>query len=139
MIWDMISKDMDRFGQRERIWICTYPEVKGLSFVLREMLINLQTAASAQVNKSDKMSLLYEYLTGSDFSQRIEAIVEGFSDMKADIDKEKRAMQKIWKEREKQIEKVISNTVDMYGSIKGIAGKAIGTVKALELPEPQDE
>ncbi len=134
IVTESMPKDMPRFGNKNRIWICTFKEVKGLSFVLREMLIRTQTVKASQENKTDKMELLYNYLISSEFAQRIEAIVEGFSDMKADIDKEKRAMQKIWKEREKQIEKVISNTIDMYGSIKGIAGKAIGTVKALELP-----
>ena len=79
------------------------------------------------------MSLLYDYLTGNAFRMQVEAIVEGFSQMKTDLDTEKRSMQRIWKQREKQIEKVISNTIDMYGSVKGIAGSAIQTVKALEL------
>ena len=81
------------------------------------------------------MELLYTYLTSVDFKHRVEAIVEGFSEMKSEMDKEKRAMERIWKEREKQLEKVIHNTIDMYGSIKGIAGNAIGTIKALELGE----
>ena len=68
----------------------------------------------------------------------VEAIVEGFSQMKADLDTEKRSMQRIWKQREKQIEKVINNTIDMYGSMKGIAGNAIQTVKALELSIEDD-
>jgi hypothetical protein len=72
---------------------------------------------------------------------QVEAIVEGFSSMKIALEGEKRSMQRIWKEREKQIDKVITNTIDMYGSIKGIAGNAIQSVKALELPkgEPTDE
>ena len=65
---------------------------------------------------------------------QIEAIVEAFSTMQSDLDSEKRAMQKIWKQREKQIEKVLDNTINMYGSIKGIAGKAVANIKALELP-----
>lgn len=138
IVTESMPKDMNHFGSRERVWICKFHEVKGLSFALREMLINVHSVGVAEVDKSDKMSLLYSYLTSAEFSQRIEAIVEGFSDMKTDIDKEKRAMAKIWKAREKQIEKVISNTIDMYGSIKGIAGKAVGTVKALELPEPEE-
>jgi hypothetical protein len=84
------------------------------------------------------MHLLYDYLTSTTFRMQVEAIVEGFSQMKVALDSEKRAMQRIWKEREKQIEKVITNTIDMYGSIKGIAGSAIQPVKALELPEGDD-
>ena len=139
IVSENLPKDMDRFGNKERVWICTFPEVKGLSFVLREMLIKVHAVGTSEENKTDKMSLLYSYLTSPEFSERIEAIVEGFSDMKSGIDSEKRAMQKIWKQREKQIEKVTNNTIDMYGSIKGIAGKAIGTVKALELPEPESD
>ena len=70
---------------------------------------------------------------------QVEAIVEGFSQMKSDLDSEKRSMQRIWKQREKQIEKVITNTVDMYASIKGIAGNAIQSVKALELNSSDEE
>lgn len=136
IVTEVMPKGMDRFGGKDGVWICNYQEVKGLSLVLREMLIKTHSVKSAEVNKTDKMEMLYNYLTGEDFSRRVSAIVEGFSTLKTDIDKEKRAMQKIWKEREKQIEKVITNTIDMYGSIKGIAGKAVGTVKALELPEP---
>ncbi len=137
IVTEIMPKDMYRFGNKDNVWICTFPEAKGLSFVLREMLIRTHAVGTAEENKTDKMALLYSYLTGPEFSQRVEAIVEGFSDMKSGIDKEKRAMQKIWKAREMQIEKVTNNTIDMYGSIKGIAGNAIGTVKALELPEPE--
>ena len=84
------------------------------------------------------MHMIYDYLTSPTFRMQVEAIVEGFSQMKADLDSEKRSMQRIWKQREKQIEKVITNTIDMYGSIKGIAGNAIQAVKALELPGSSD-
>lgn len=90
---------------------------------------------ASQENKGDKMHMLYDFLTSNTFRMQVEAIVEGFSCMKNDLEKEKRAMQRIWKEREKQIDKVITNTIDMYGSIKGIAGNAIQPVQALELPE----
>ena len=79
------------------------------------------------------MVMLYDYLISPEFRAQIEAIVEGFTTMKADLDAEKRAMMKIWNTREKQIEKVITNTTAMYGSIKGIGGKAIGNVPSLEL------
>jgi hypothetical protein len=88
------------------------------------------------------MDLLYDYLTSSTFRMAIEAIVEGFTQMKSDLDSEKRSMQRIWKQREKQIEKVVINTIYMYGWFKGIAGNAIQSVKALELPgadEDEDE
>lgn len=80
------------------------------------------------------MHMLYDYLTSNTFHMQVEAIVEGFSSMKSALETEKRSMQRIWKEREKQIEKVITNTIDMHASIRGIAGNAIQAVKALELP-----
>lgn len=83
---------------------------------------------------TDKMSLFYSYLTSTEFSMQIEAIVEGFTQMQSDLDSEKRSMARIWKQREKQIDKVLENTICIYGSIKGIAGNAIGHVQALELP-----
>jgi hypothetical protein len=139
IITEVLPKDMERFGRKDGVWICTYQEAKGVTFVLREMILKTHSVRSSEENKSDKMELLYHYLTGVDFKQRVEAIVEGFSELKIDLDKEKRAMQKIWKTREKQIEKVITNTIDMYGAIKGIAGNAIQSVKALELPEPEEK
>lgn len=137
IITETMPKGMDRFGMLDGLWVCGYGEFSGLSFVLREMLMKTQQVRSANANKSDKMEILYDYLTGTDFQMRIRAIVEGFTTMKADIDREKRAMQKIWKQREKQIEKVVNNTVDMHASITGIAGKAIQSIDLLEL-EPGD-
>jgi len=125
--------DMERMGMKEGIWICSYEEFKGLCFVLRETIIKLSNAYSSQENKGEKMHMLYDYLTGNEFKMQVEAIVEGLSQMKTDMDKEKRAMRKIWFQREKQIEKVITNTVGMYGSVKGIAGNALQPVQALEL------
>jgi hypothetical protein len=88
-----------------------------------------------QDNRGDKMQLLYNYLTSNEFRQQIEAIVEGFTALKDGITKEKIQMEKLWKEREKQLEKVILNTTHFYGSVKGIAGNAIGDIKTLELGE----
>jgi hypothetical protein len=99
----------------------------------------LNYATAAQENKGDKMNMLYDFLTGNEFRSQIEAIVEGFSQMKTDLDKEKNAMNNIWKKREKQIEKVLENTTSMYGSIKGIAGNAIQPIKTLELGDGIDE
>lgn len=138
LVTEVMPSDMDRLGLRDGIWICNYEEFKGLCAVLRESIIQVSTAISTQENKGDKMDMLYDFLTSSTFRMQIEAIVEGFTSMKIALDGEKRAMQRIWKEREKQIEKVVTNTIDMYGSIRGIAGNAIQSVKALELPESEE-
>ena len=119
----------------EGIWICTYEEFKALSFILRDHIVKLSHTLQSQENKSDKMSILYKYLTSTEFQMQIEAIVEGFTQMQSDLDAEKRALGRIWKQREKQITKVLDNTVWMYGSIKGIAGSSIQTIPILELGE----
>lgn len=139
LVTEVMPSDMDRMGLRDGIWICNYDEFKGLCTVLREGILQVNNAIVTQENKGDKMDLLYDYLTSSTFRMSIEAIVEGFTQMKTDLDSEKRSMQRIWKQREKQIEKVVINTIDMYGSVKGIAGNAIQSVKALELPEGDAE
>lgn len=139
LVTEVMPSDMDRMGLKDGIWICNYEEFKSLCAVLREGILKVNNAIITQENKGDKMDLLYDYLTSSTFRMQIEAIVEGFTQMKSDLDSEKRSMQRIWKQREKQIEKVVTNTIDMYGSIKGIAGNAIQSVKALELPGADDE
>jgi len=98
----------------------------------------LNEAVSSQENKGDKMHLLYDFLTSTTFKMQVEAIVEGFSGMKNSLETEKRSMQRIWKEREKQIDKVIENTIDMYGSIRGIAGNSVQQIDALELSGGQE-
>ena len=134
LVTQVLPSGLDRMGLVEGVWVCTFEEFKGLSSVLRESVIKLSHAKKGEENKTDKMSLLYSYLTSTEFSMQIEAIVEGFTQMQSDLDSEKRSMARIWKQREKQIDKVLENTIGMYGSIKGIAGNAIGSVKALELP-----
>jgi len=139
LVTEVMPSGLDRMGMMDGVWVCTFEEFKGLSAVLRESIIQLSLAMATQENKGDKMGMLYDFLTSTTFRMQIEAIVEGFSQMKSDLESEKRSMQRIWKQRERQIEKVITNTIDMYGSIKGIAGNAIQSVKALELPPGEDE
>ncbi len=88
-------------------------------------IIQLNNAVVSQENKGDKMVMLYSFLTSNEFRLQMEGIVEGFTQMQTDLTKEKNAMKRIWKQREKQIDKVINNTIGMYGSIKGIAGNSV--------------
>ncbi|MFT5884047.1 MAG: hypothetical protein ACI9IP_000499 [Arcticibacterium sp.] len=138
LVTQTMPKDLERFGEKDGVWVCGFHEVKGLVFVLRQILIRTQQTKSINENKADKMTLIYSFFTSNQFRQQIEAIVEGFSSLKNELDREKRAMQRIWKEREVQIDKVTNNTIDMYGSIKGIAGNAISPIKHLELPDGED-
>ncbi|MFP6346099.1 DUF2130 domain-containing protein [Helicobacter pylori] len=133
IVSEVLPKEMERMGLFEGVWVCSFEEFKGLSAVLREGVIQVSLAKKSQENKGDKVDLLYHYLTSSEFSMQVNAIIEGFEQLRADLESEKRAMARIWKSREKQIDKVFEGTINMYGSIKGIAGNAIEQVKALEL------
>ncbi len=134
IVTQALPKGMQRMGIIDGVWVCTFEEFKALAPILRHHLIAIAEATQANENRSDKMNLLYNYLTSNEFKMQIEAIVEGFVQMQEDLDKERRAMQRIWKQREKQIQKVLDNTIALYGSIKGIAGNAIGHIEALQLP-----
>ena len=135
LVTEVLPTGMERMGMKDGIWICTFEEFKGLSAVLRETVIRVSQAVQNQENKGDKMAMLYDFLTSNQFHLQMEGIVEGFTQMQDDLNKEKRAMQSIWKQREKQIDKVINNAVNMHGAIRGIAGNAVQSIKALELGE----
>jgi hypothetical protein len=113
---------MDCFGEKDGVWICSFDEVKAVAYVLRDGIIRLYNASRSQENKGDKMHLLYDYLTGSEFSEQWKAIREGFMSMRISIQRERDAMEKLWKAREKQLEKVLLNAAHIRGSIEGIAG-----------------
>jgi len=132
IVTETMPRDMDHFGQKDGVWICTFAEARSLAFVLRESLIRISTVMASQENKGDKMVMLYNYLTGNEFALQLTAIIEGFESMKSSISKERMSMEKIWKEREKQLEKVLINAVGFYGSVKGIAGNSIPDIKLLE-------
>ena len=115
-------KGMDCFGEKEGVWICSFDEVKAVANVLRDGIIKLYNLTKSQDNKGDKMHLLYDYLTSSEFGEQWKAIREGFMSMRLSIIKERDAMEKIWKAREKQLDKVLLNAAHIQGSVEGIAG-----------------
>jgi len=140
LVTSVYPKDMNRMGFVDGIWICSLEEFKGSASLLRESLIRTHKATQREENKSDKMSLLYNYMTGNEFSMQMKAIVDGFITMQSELDKEKRSLMATWKRRQKTIDGVLANTTEMYGALQGIAGSsAIGHIDALELPEEFDE
>ena len=139
LVTQAFPAEMDRFGQRDGIWICGFHEVQSLSFVLREMLIKTHSVRLSQENKGDKMELLYAYLTSNEFVQNIKRIVENYDAMLGDLNKEKKAMHKLWAQRERQIWAVQENISALFGSITGIAGKELETADLLQLPERENE
>jgi hypothetical protein len=132
LVTQVFPKDMERFGEREGIWICSFTEVGSVAYLLRNGIIKINEAVKSQENKGDKMQMLYDYLTGNEFRGQMEAIVEGFMAMKNSITKERIQMEKLWKEREKQLEKVLLSTSGMYGSVKGIAGASVADIPLLD-------
>jgi hypothetical protein len=139
LVTEAMPADMPQMGQKDGVWICTFADLPSLSAVLRDSLITIHRVLAGQENRGDKMSMVYDFVTSDEFRMQVEAIVEGFTQMQADLESEKRAMARIWKQREKQIEKVLLNTSNMYGSIRGIAGSAIPAVQRLELPGAGDD
>ncbi|MBB2146744.1 DUF2130 domain-containing protein [Pedobacter sp. LMG 31464] len=115
-------KGMDCFGERDGVWICSFDEVKAVSYILRDGIVKLFGATKTQENKGDKMHMLYDYLNGNEFSEQWKAIREGFMSMKLSIQRERDAMERLWKSREKQLEKVLLNAAHIRGSIEGISG-----------------
>ncbi len=132
LVSQVYPKGMDCFGEKDGIWIASFREVIQLTIALRSALIRIEEVKQSEENKGDKMQLLYNYLTGLEFRQNIEAIVEGFMAMKNSITRERVQMEKMWKEREKQLEKVLMSTSGLYGSIKGIAGASVQDIPLLD-------
>lgn len=135
IVTEALPEGIDIIGQKDGVWICTYNDFKGLVIVLRESLVKISEAYSSQTNKGQKMQMLYDFLTSNEFMLQVSAIVEGFSDLQDSYVREKRAMERIWKEREKQLEKVLLNTNHFKGSIKGIAGISIPQLKEIGMKD----
>lgn len=123
LVTKTMPKDLECFGLKDGIWICTFSEVKALANVLRDGIIRVYNSSKKHENKGDKMHLLYDYLTSNEFSEQWKAIREGFVSMKMSIQVERNAMEKLWKAREKQLEKVLLNAAHVKGSVEGIAGQ----------------
>lgn len=134
IVTQTMPKDMECFGERNGVWICSFSEARALTYVLRDGIIRVFNAAKSQEKKGDKMELLYNYLTSGEFSEQWKAIREGFLSMKQSIQKERDTMERLWKAREKQLEKVLLNAAHVRGSIEGIAGK-----DAIDAPLLEDD
>jgi hypothetical protein len=129
-----LPKEVNTFGYVDGIWVTDFPSVVPLALALRQSLIELAGAKQAQIGQATKMELVYQYLTGPKFRHRVEAIVENFSDMQADLDRERRTMIRLWAKREAQIQGVVQSTAGMYGDLQGIAGKTFQEIAGLEIP-----
>lgn len=132
IVTQSMPKDMERFGEKDGVYICTFAEVNSLAAVLRTGILKIYALSKSQENKGDKMTMLYDYLTGSEFNEQWKAIREGFLSMKMSIQKERDAMERLWSAREKQLSKVLLNATRFKGSIEGIAGSETVNLNLLE-------
>lgn len=137
LVTQVYPKEFKCFGELDGVWVCSFSEVLALTSAMRHTIMRIAETKRGEENKGEKMQLLYDYLTGLEFRQQMETIVEGFLSMKTSIDRERIQMEKLWKEREKQLQKVLLSTSGLYGSIKGIAGASVGNIPLLE-NEPEE-
>ena len=133
IVTEALPKGVGSFGRVDGVWVTTVPLAGSLAEALRATLTEVSLARASAVGKNEKMEAIYNYLSGPEFRQRVEGIVEAFSAMKEDLESEKRPMTKIWAKREKQIERVTLNTTGMYGDMHGIIGSTMPEIKTLEL------
>lgn len=139
IVTQAMPRDMNSFGEKDGVWICSFAEAKAVAYMLRDGIVKIAGASRNQENKGDKMHLLYDYLTSNEFGEQWKAIREGFMSMKLSIQKERDAMEKLWKAREKQLEKVLLNAAHIKGSVEGIAGQDSVDLNLLENAEEEEE
>jgi hypothetical protein len=137
IVSNVLPGNVSGFAFKDGVWICDIKLAIALATALRINLESVNREKNMSVGKNEKMEILYAYLTGVEFTQRVEAIVEAFSSMDDGLKKERMAFEKIWSEREKQIKKVITNTVGMYGDLSGLV--TLPQIKTLELPGGDDQ
>jgi len=128
-----LPKGVDLFDHIDGIWVLDPNCVIPLAIALRQSLIEVAAVHQAGDGQYTKMGMVYEYLTGPRFRNRIEAIVEKFTDMQEDLDKERKTMTRLWAKREEQIHRVLEATAGMYGDLQGIAGKSLNEIEGLEI------
>ncbi|HXF75770.1 MAG TPA: DUF2130 domain-containing protein [Methylomirabilota bacterium] len=138
-----LPKDIESFGFVDGVWVVDPKLTLPVAFSLRQTLVEVATARQATEGQQTKMEMVYQYLTGPRFRQRVQAIVEAFSSMREDLDREKKAITRQWAKREEQIDRVMLATVGMYGDLQGIAGKTLQEIEGLDfqgmLEAPADE
>jgi hypothetical protein len=132
IISQVLPKDIETFGFYEGIWVAHPKVALPVAISLRQTLIEVASVRQASEGQQTKMEMVYQYLTGPRFRQRIQAIVEAFSSMRDDLDRERKAITKQWAKREEQIDRVMQATVGMYGDLQGIAGKTLQEIEGLE-------
>jgi hypothetical protein len=131
LLTEALPKDCRNFAQMSGVWVTNPQCAISLAIALRSQLIEIEITKLGAVGKNEKMEVLYRYLSGAEFKQRVEAIVEAFIEMQEDLQEERRIAERRWSKREKQIQRVISNTSGMYGDLQGLIGSSLQSIPAL--------
>ncbi|MBF0215933.1 MAG: DUF2130 domain-containing protein [Candidatus Omnitrophica bacterium] len=139
LVSESLPKGMSQFRVIDGVWVAALSSSLSLALALRVVLTQVARERQLETGKKEKMELVYNYLTGVEFRNRVEAIVESFLAMKHGLDRERTAMNKIWDKREKQIQRVLLNIGGMQGDIEGLSGMTLPRIDALELPEGDTE
>jgi hypothetical protein len=137
-----LPKDVETFELMEGVWVSHPRAALPVAVMLRQSLLELAAVRQTSEGQQTKTEMVYQYMTGPRFRQRVQAIVEAFSCMREDLEREKRAILKQWAKRDEQIDRVMQATVGMYGDLQAIAGKTLQEIEGLEFPAldtPQTE
>jgi hypothetical protein len=132
IISQALPKEVETFGFVDGVWVADPKVTLPVAMSLRQTLIEVASVRQASEGQQTKMEMIYGYLTGPRFRQRIQAIVEAFSSMREDLDREKKVITRQWAKREEQIDRVMQSTVGMYGDLQGIAGRTLQEIEGLE-------
>lgn len=130
----VLPKELNSIGLLDGVWVCDFDSFIGLAMALRENLIQIQIIKNSFVGKETKMEQIYNYICSDQFAQKVKAIVESFTIMKADLEKEKAAMEKHWRKREEELNKIIKNTARIYGELEALVGNQLPEISYFQLP-----
>ena len=139
IITETLPKDIKMFGVKEDLWVTSYACLPGIAHALRSQVVAVALMRKAGQGKDEKMEVLFNFLTGPEFRNRVQSITETFFNMKADLDRERLVYERHWNQREKQIDRVLLNTAGMYGDLQGLIGPSMLAIPALEAGEEESE
>ena len=131
LVSEVLPKGIEIFETIDGVWVTHPRSALPVAAILRQSLLDVASTRTANEGQQTKTELIYQYLTGPQFRQRVEAIVEAFSTMQGDLDKERKVIMRQWAKREQQIDRVMQTTVGMYGDLQGIAGKTLPEIEGL--------
>ncbi|MEO8085370.1 MAG: DUF2130 domain-containing protein [Bacteroidota bacterium] len=132
LVTDVYPKGITKMTQVQDVWVCSHTEYQNLVLVLRQTILLIHETKNSQQNGQEKSKMLLQYISGPQFKNAVEGIIRSFTDMKSQLDKEKSLLQSYWKNREIQLDKILTNTAEMYHGLRGIIGSKVPNIKLLE-------